>query len=284
MLATGRTAVEVQALRRALADPDLASIAPHVTLVPPVRLSPVELPAALAVLHEAARNRSPFTVGLGAPATFAPVSATVHLPVQDDAGQLAELRRLVFVPPLQRQTHPFVGHLTLLASATPAQIDGACTLLAGYRSTLQVGRITMLVLRHDPRRWVPLADVDLDGVRVVGSGPMALALASGTVIDPDGQALIQAGAAPGPPVPSGGDRPLVVTARRDGVVVGVAWGSEEDHEPHGIVVAPAARREGIGTQLRREFRFRSARRTGERSSRSSSAVASPGATVGGGER
>ena len=88
VIVEGSAAIEIQALRRALSDPSLPSIAPHVTLVPPLRLKDHDLPEAIRLLHRAAADFEPFTVTLGPPDTFAPVTSTVHLPVEDPAGSL----------------------------------------------------------------------------------------------------------------------------------------------------------------------------------------------------
>lgn len=272
VLLEGAVAVEVDALRRALSDPDLDTIPAHVTLVPPVRVRGEELPAALAVVRAAARSAAAFTVALEPPATFAPVSPTVHLPVLDPHGRLAALRAAVFRAPLARDTHAFVAHVTLLANADPDRIAAALDLLGGYRAPLPVGRLTVLVKRRHPEmasRWEPAADVELDGVRTVGGGgPLALELATGTLVDPETAAWLAAVAPEqGPVGPDGlaGPSGLVVTARRQGAVVGLALDTVDAPEPARrpapwVFVDPAARRQGIGSHLRREWAFRVQRR------------------------
>ncbi|MEZ5234634.1 MAG: 2'-5' RNA ligase family protein [Acidimicrobiales bacterium] len=259
VLLEGPEAIEVQALRRALGDPDLDHVAPHLTVVPPLRLRGAELEPALALLRAAARRHPPFEVLLGPPATFAPVTATLHLPVLEGGERLAGLRTAVFRPPLVRETHPYVPHVTLLASAGAGRIAAACELLAGFRTAASVHRLTMVARRRTDdgaSRWAPLADVDLDGVRAVGAGPLAVELAAGTVADPPSLALL---APPAGTVPAG----LVVLARR-GAPVGLAWRPAEPDGPGGpvpaVFVDTAVRGQGIGTLLRREWLFRDARR------------------------
>lgn len=257
VLLEGGVEIEVQALRRALGDPDVERVRPHITLVPPLRLADAELEAGLALLFGAARRTDPFSVALDAPDTFAPVSPTLHLPVVDGAGQLAALRSLVFRPPLERETHPFVAHVTLLAHAAPERIEAARSVLAGYRATAAVHRLTMMVRGHDAdgtAKWAPAADVELDGVRVVGGGPLAVHLHCGTVLDPAAVALLDAHGVQAPPAA------LVVIARREGAVVGAAWGVPAQPSPAvSVFVDPGRRGQGIGTQLRREWEFRAAR-------------------------
>lgn len=267
VLVEGDAALEVQALRRALSDPGLEQIRPHVTLVPPVQLQPDQRDEARAMLVAAAAAAQPFAVELGPPATFWPVSATVHLPVVDPEARLTALRQRVFRPPLWRDTHPFVPHTTLLTLSDESTIEQACRLLGGFRTACAVTRLTLLELHHEPRRWEVAFDVDLDGVRVLGGGPLALQLVSGTVAEADARELLAAHAPPRPASPASPDEAddrgsadtVVVTARREGAVVGVARG----HIRHGldrVVVDRHARRQGIGTQLRREWSFRAERR------------------------
>lgn len=262
---------EINVLRRALGDPDLGRIEPHITLVPPLRLQAEALEPALALLRRAAATHSPFEVMLGPPATFLPISATVHLPVVDLSGALSAVRAMVFQPPLQRATHPFVGHVTLLATATGATVSAACEALSAYGATARADRISLLHKASGMRAWSTLADVDFDGVRRVGTGPFELELCSGTVIEPAVVTLLeQSGPAGGVDAtavaattesgaPTGEPLPVVVTARRQGRVVGAAWGGMGDG-PAAMVVEPAVRGEGIGTQLVREWRFRAQRR------------------------
>src|SRR5690349_3124288 len=87
-------ATEIQGLRRALGDPVLDRIMPHVTLVPPVNVRVDDVPAALAVLRAAAAGARALTVELGAPQTFGPGSPTLHLPVGGSDADLVRLDRL----------------------------------------------------------------------------------------------------------------------------------------------------------------------------------------------
>lgn len=257
VLLEGRAAIEVQTLRRALGDPDLDRVRSHLTLVPPLRLRSEDLEAGLALLYGAARRTEPFPLALDAPDTFAPVSPTLHLPAVDGAGRLAALRALLFRPPLERDTHPFVGHVTLLAHTDQERIAAARTLLAGFRATAWVARLTMVARTHDEdgtARWVPAADVDLGGVRVVGGGPLAVHLHCGTVLDPPGVALLATHELVAP------EAGLVVVARREGAVVGAAW--DGPGTSISVFVDPAHRGQGIGALLRREWTFRAEQRRG----------------------
>jgi GNAT superfamily N-acetyltransferase len=211
-------------------------------------------------VRAAARSTAPFAVGLDPPATFAPVSPTVHLPVVDD-GRLIGLHRTLFRRPLWRDTHPYVAHLSLVATATAEQIAGSVSLLAGYRAELAVERLTVLIRTDRPRRWRTLTDVDLDGVRTVGGGLLAVELVAGTALEPAARALVDAEQAL-PPLEhtDATDSALAITAYREGAAVGAALGSPDTDAPTVVVVAPDARRQGLGRLLRQEWHFRADQR------------------------
>lgn len=256
-------AAEVDGLRRALGDPTRTTLAAHVTLVPPLRVDGAGLGAALALIRAAARDIDPFTITVGPTATFAPVSPTVHLSVADPGGGLRRLREAVFRPPLWRETFPFVPHVTLRPSAPLHLINAACLVGANFRLDVVVPAVTVLAeRRHDGvRGWRPLADVELGGIRVVGRGGLELEFAAGTVIDPETLPLLS-GVEDGP-------WGVVITARREGAVAGVAWGGGAG-DPD-LVVRADVRGQGIGRHLLNEWRFRRDR---------AAAHAPPGPTAG----
>ncbi|MBV9661015.1 MAG: 2'-5' RNA ligase family protein, partial [Acidimicrobiales bacterium] len=82
LLLDGPPAHELDGLRRALGDPALGRIPPHVTLVPPVNVRAAELPVALAVIRAAAARQSgPLDLTIGSVATFLPANPVVYLSV-----------------------------------------------------------------------------------------------------------------------------------------------------------------------------------------------------------
>ena len=234
---------DVDVLRAALGAGDLERVAPHLTLVPPGSLRAGDLPAALAVLRAAATASRPLTLVLGPVATFSPVTPTVHLAVDgagaDAAAELSDLDRLqgaVNEGPFRRPVrHAFVPHVTLLEQAPLHRISAARLALAHVAIAVRFPRLTLLseVRGQDragspDRRWEPIADVDLGGVRTLGRGGLPIELARGTLLDPEASAALDLPRHPvdpqEPDAPGAGD--TVVVARLDGEVAGAAWGGE----------------------------------------------------------
>ena len=248
-------AAEVDGLRRACDDGTLGRVPPHVTLVPPVNVRDERYLDAVDVVRAAASATRPFTVGLGPPATFAPVTPVLYLEGGDGAGHVAALRDRVFRPPLARRlTHPFVPHVTLADELPEPRLAAAVEALAGYRATVTFDRVHVLRERGD-RSWEPVADAPFAAPAVVGRGGLELTLEVSGVLGPEAAAMASR---EWPLVyvrPTEPRQPLVVTAWRDGEVVGVveAWTQEHVGFLDGLVVAAAVRGEGIGSHLLARF-------------------------------
>jgi 2'-5' RNA ligase len=280
-------ATEVDGLRRALADRALQRVPPHLTLVPPVNVRVEAVPDALAVVRGAAATVEPFSLRLGPPTSFAPVTPTLHLAVSGPDGEpgaadgrragsaLATLHRLrdaVFLPPLERPlTFPFEPHVTLADDVDPERIPASVQALEGYVVEVTFERVHVLEERRDVdgrRRWVPVADVPLRPTVVVGRGGVELELTTSTLLDPEAMDF-EAREWPddlppidvAPPLPACWC-PLVVTARRRGRVVGVVRGrsSSDRVEVASLLVAAAERRQGISHHLLAAFRHEAAHR------------------------
>jgi 2'-5' RNA ligase len=221
---------EVEGLRRGLGDPTLLRIPPHLTLVPPVNVREDRLPDALAVLREAAAATArPLRLDLGPPATFLPDNPTVYLGLGGEVAALHALRDRVFRPPLERRlTWPFVPHVTIADDIDPDRIPAALAALADYSAGVTLERVHLL--REEPgRAWRPIADAPFGPPAVIGRGGLPLELATTERLDPEAAALEPA-------------THLVVTARRDGRVVGAATAS--------LAVHPDHRDEGVEEHLR----------------------------------
>jgi ribosomal protein S18 acetylase RimI-like enzyme len=270
-------ATEIDGVRRALGDGSLGRVPAHLTLVPPVNVRVQDVPAALAVLRDAAAQTHPIWVRLGPPATFLPATPTVHLEVHSphtvrpDGGRinrlehpLLHLRSLVFRSPLERTlTFPFVAHVTLCDGAPERRIRAAVEALGGFEHDVCFERVHLLEEQRGDdgvRRWIPVADVPLAPRTIVGRGGVELELTPSTLVDPEAAAFEAAHRQDGAVravtrLEPAGARPLVVTARRHGVLVGLAvgWTRDGAADMTSTVVHPEHRRQGVALQLARAF-------------------------------
>jgi len=245
----------VDGLRRAVGDPSIGRIPPHLTLVPPVNVRADQLPAALRRLRVAAAGQSgPLRLTLGPPATFLPDNPVLYLEVGGDLEALRVLRDAVFVDPLQRSlSWPWIPHVTVADSADEARIVAALAALDRFAMVATIDRVVLLQERSG-RVWQPLADAALGPRAVVGTGGLAVEIATGRLPDPEVVAMIaEAGAAPdeceewGGPAKDSPFFPIVLAARREGDVVGAASAWRADDGGHvAVFVAPEVRGQGIG--------------------------------------
>ena len=229
----------IDGLRAAFGDPALDQVMPHITLVPPVNVNERDLPAALAVLRAAAGAARALDLHLGPIRVFPGVEHVAFLAVDGDPGELERLRRLrmaVFQPPLERSLdHDFVPHVTVTQGIESSRLAAVLHAAPGLDPmAVRFDRVHLLCERHPVggRVWQPIADVLLAPPVIVGRGGLPLELTPSELIDPEAvTAMGEADVAEGPT----GVRPLVVTARREGSVVGVV---------HGWTAGPVAERGG----------------------------------------
>jgi 2'-5' RNA ligase len=242
---------EIDGLRRALGDPQLGVVAPHVTLVPPINVAAADLDEALTLVRAGAACLSDgLVLELGPVATFAPDNPVLYLavrPVEALSEARTALRRGVFD---RADAYPFVPHVTLDIEAAPERLEAGLIALASYSTTTAAGPVTLLQEQRDDQRgrhWVPIADAVCGAPLVVGRGGLELELTSGTLVDP-AAAVLWAGAE----APAGGEwGDLVITARRERRPVGLATGRRRRKvlALTGLVVDPAERGLGVGRAL-----------------------------------
>lgn len=248
---------EIQGLRRALGDGALERIPPHLTLVPPVNVREERLDDALRVLREAAGSLArPLRLALGPAATFLPDNPVTYLQVNGDVDALRTLRDRVFREPLERPlTWPFVPHITLADDASEERIASALTALADYTVGLEIRAVHLL--EEQERRWHPIAEARIAPTATVGRGGLPLELSVSGVLDPQAAAFArsewdrfdaaQYGEA------AAASEPLVVVARREGGVAGIARGELHRHNRTAhlseLIVGAAERGTGVGAHL-----------------------------------
>jgi 2'-5' RNA ligase len=226
---------EVDGLRRALGDPALDRVPPHITLVPPVNVRVEDVPDVLAALRRAASQVGALDLAIGPPRTFGSDEGVVYLEVGgSDASSTAleRLHRACRSGPLDRPLdHPFVPHVTVTTGVAAEEIERVLQVLHGYAAVpVAVARLHLLHQQAEPpHRWVPIADVPLGRAVVVGRGGLPIELTASELLDPEAAAALTAAgdAAIGHQVAASAPidgRPLVVVARREGAVVAVAQG------------------------------------------------------------
>jgi 2'-5' RNA ligase/GNAT superfamily N-acetyltransferase len=254
LLLPGSVACEIDGLRRALGDPGLGRVPAHVTLVSPVNVREADLGAAMQLLRTAAAATAPIQLQLGPPASFLPANAVLHLPVAAGADACSTLRGRLQAPPLQRPASwPYVPHATLAEELDAERIAAAVDVLDGAVLECEVDRVHLLERGPDDGVWRPIADARLAPAVVVGRGGLPLELGVTGLADPDASALLVTGDA-AVPAWGEGEPPhprVVVTARRDGEAVGVAWAGVAGGraELQAVVVRDDVRREGVGGHL-----------------------------------
>jgi 2'-5' RNA ligase len=247
---------EVDGLRRAVGDPSLGRIPPHITLVPPVNVRRDDLADALRVVRQAAAAvRTPVQLTLGHISTFLPVNPVLYLAVGGDLDQLAALRNAVFRPPLERTlSWPWVPHVTLADGAPAERLAAALVAMGDYAAVACIDRVVLL--EGGPGRvWTPLADAGLGPPARIGTGGLVVELVRGRLIDPrlidprlvDPRLDDDAPDLPHPVLTA----PLVVNAHREGEPVGWARASVDgDGTRIEVYVVEEHRRQGIGGHMR----------------------------------
>jgi 8-oxo-dGTP pyrophosphatase MutT (NUDIX family)/2'-5' RNA ligase len=177
--------IHVQAWRRALGDPAAGRIAPHLTLVPPQTVDEHDLDRAVALVERAAEAAMPFLVELAGTATFLPESPAAYLVVREGGPALETLEAALRASPLDRRTHPFHPHVTLVQDLPPDRIEAAAAELAGFRAAFPVRDLAVLHEERD-RTWRPLASVPVGASTAVREVPFAEgASAALLLLEPD---------------------------------------------------------------------------------------------------
>jgi 2'-5' RNA ligase len=234
LLVPSPLAEAVDGLRRAFSDPALEHVAPHITLVAPVNLRVDDVADGLRVLRDAAAEVGPLDLILGPVATFEGDEHVAYLEVGGDDRSVAALGRLhtrAFQAPFERRVdHDFVPHVTLTQGIDDERLDAVAVAASGWEGErVHIDALHLLEERHPPegKRWTPIAYIALGPRIVIGRGGLELELTPSELVDPEAAAA--AGLSgdepdrPTVPVP-GGSRALVVAARREGQVVGLARG------------------------------------------------------------
>jgi 2'-5' RNA ligase/GNAT superfamily N-acetyltransferase len=248
LLVPQRLATEIDGVRRALGDGARERIPPHVTLVPPVNVAERDLPRAFTLVRTAATTVAPLTLRLGPVATFAPVNPVAYLRVGGEPKVLEALERLrtsCLQGPLERTSqHEFVPHVTVADELAEDRLSDAIRLLGDFSAEVTFDHVHVLA-ELPGRLWRPVADAPL-GARpaVVGRGSLPLELTESGRPDVEAAALLSF-------EEESQGRPFALTARRDGEVVGAAWGwsARGALEVADLVIAAEHRGLGFGRHV-----------------------------------
>lgn len=253
-------AEEVDGLRKALGDSSLGSVAPHLTLVPPVNVRATEVPSVLEALRDAAhRQPRPIELLLGPVATFSPASPVLYLAVRGaseaDSRGLERLHQAVRAGPLLRpERWPWVPHVTVCDDVAPDRIGPALQALGFYSAPMTVERVVILEQRE--HRWLQFADAEFGPPAVVGRGGLDLEITAGRVPGPDAVALAEAEGLLAEAVIAQAltaREAFVLTGLRGGKVAAVAaaWAPSQPGAPvHAcVLVEPSSRRLGLGRAM-----------------------------------
>ena len=177
--------MHVQAWRRALGDPAAERIVPHLTLAPPQTVAERDLDRAVGLVERVAADAVPFLVELDGAASFLPASPVAYLVAREGGPGLEALEAGLRESPLDRRTHPFHPHVTVLQDRPEERIEAAAAELAGFRAAFPVRELALM--REAPDRvWRPLATATVGASTAVREVPFAEA-ASGAMLllDPD---------------------------------------------------------------------------------------------------
>jgi 2'-5' RNA ligase len=144
------TTAALDELRTSLGTNDLDRIPPHITLVPPIDLTPGQFDQLRPSVANVAVELPSLQLVLGPAATFAPRTMTIHLAVGGDLHSLDRLVDDLRVEPLPQRTRwPFVPHVTLREDAPGDLIERSLTSLAHVRFAVQLDAFHLL--EHLPR-------------------------------------------------------------------------------------------------------------------------------------
>jgi 2'-5' RNA ligase/8-oxo-dGTP pyrophosphatase MutT (NUDIX family) len=181
--------IHVQAWRRALGDPVAERIVPHLTLAPPQTVAERDLDRAVALVERVAADTVPFLVELEGAATFLPASPVAYLVAREGGPGLEALETALRESPLDRRTHPFHPHVTVVQDLPADRIEAAAAELAGFRAVFPVRDLALMREERDGRggkAWRPLASAPVGASTAIREAPWTeAASASLLLLEPD---------------------------------------------------------------------------------------------------
>lgn len=154
---------ELQRWRALLGDPNAESIPAHVTLLPPVEVTPGDLPTIEEHLTTVACEGRPFRIRLRGTATFRPVSPVVFIALAEGISSCERLADAVASGPAPRNLRfPYHPHVTIAHDLPDHVLDKAFEALADFHCTFTVEAFSLFELGADAV-WRPQRDFTLGG-------------------------------------------------------------------------------------------------------------------------
>jgi 2'-5' RNA ligase len=129
---------ELATWREQLGDPSAAFIPPHITLLPPTAVDPVELSKFSDHLAAVAASHDPFRVRLSGSDTFRPVSPVVFVALASGSECCAKVQAAVRSGPVRRELRfPYHPHVTVAHDLPDDALDRAFQALADYEAEFE---------------------------------------------------------------------------------------------------------------------------------------------------
>jgi 2'-5' RNA ligase len=130
---------DLAAWRERLGDPGAAFVPPHITLLPPTRMTTDQLATFAAHLADVAGSSEPFRVRLAGSDTFRPVSPVVFVALAEGSEGCAKIQAAVVGGPVRPDLHfPYHPHVTVAHDLPDVVLDRAEAALADFRADFEV--------------------------------------------------------------------------------------------------------------------------------------------------
>lgn len=151
-------AARLQAWRERFGDPDARKIPTHVTLLPPTRVVPEQLPGIEEHLAKIAVGTPPFGIHLRGTGTFRPVSPVVFVALAAGISECERLEAAVRSGPLARPIpYNYHPHVTIAHDLDDDTLDDAYAALATYDARAPIWGFSLY--EHGPDGvWRPQRD------------------------------------------------------------------------------------------------------------------------------
>jgi 2'-5' RNA ligase len=146
---------ELAAWRVAVGDAQARKLPPHVTLLPPTRVSESSISDVLLHLTDVAAVSSPFEMHLHGTGTFRPISQVVFVTVASGISYCELMEADLRSGPLERDIEfPYHPHVTVAHDVPAEMLDRAYDGLAGYDARFTVDAFTAFAQDPDGH-WQP---------------------------------------------------------------------------------------------------------------------------------